>query len=279
MSNTYRRLFALCLVTLAGTAGLFGQAPTTSPAAPAQADLVEPPSWLYNDIACAPSLTTKAPPPLRLLGSQDTIVKHMLSPGDTLVVTGGASAGLEPGQRFFVRRNVRTFGAQGPDAQHPVSVHTAGWIQILGVDANVATASIVHACEGMLLDDYLEPFVSPTIAAKTAQGTLPQYANMGHITNGDENSWNVAIGQMIGIDRGTNAGVVMGQRYLVFRDKRKMRNDVGERSEAYIQNIQHLPLVEVGEVLVVAVRPDDATVQVTVARDSITSGDLIAEIR
>jgi hypothetical protein len=40
-----------------------------------------------------------------------------------------------------------------------------------------------------------------------------------------------------------------------------------------------VPLVEVAEVLVVAVRPNDATVQVTMAKDTVSLGDLIAEIR
>lgn len=286
-------LLVLCLASVASgcaflhrmtTLGQTAATPATpaTAAAPlpvAQADRMEPPSWLFNDIACAPSLTTQPPPALRLMGSQDTVVKQMLGPGDTLVISGGSSAGLQPGQRFFVRRNVRTFGAKGPDSEHPVSVHTAGWVQVLGVDASVATARILHACEGMMLDDYLEPFVSPMIAAQAVPGTLPQYSNMGHITTADENMQNVGTGQMIGIDRGSSGGVALGQRYLVFRDKRRMRNDRREYSETYVQNAQQLPLVEVAEVLVVAVRPDDATVQVTVAKDTVSTGDFIAEIR
>jgi hypothetical protein len=162
---------------------------------------------------------------------------------------------------------------------HPISVHTAGWIQILGVDASVATATVLHACEGMMLDDYLEPFEPPMIAARMVPGTLPQYSNMGRIALGDENMQNVGTGQMIGIDRGANAGVVLGQRYLVFRDKRNLRNQGREYSEAYMQNAHALPLVEVAEVLVVAVKPDTATVQVTMAKDTVTTGDFIAEIR
>ena len=46
-----------------------------------------------------------------------------------------------------------------------------------------------------------------------------------------------------------------------------------------MQNRQNLPLVEIAEVLVVSVKPDVATVQVTMARDSVMTGDFIAEIR
>ena len=291
----------MCLAGLASGCTLLhrvesrlGQRPATAAAVPAtaapspvaqaqiqsaQTDTVAPPSWLYNDLACAPSLSTQAPAALRVVGSQDTTIKHMLGPGDTLVVSGGASAGLQPGQQFFVRRHIKTFGARGPDPLHPVAVHTAGWVQILGVDTTVATASIVHACEGLMLDDYLEPFTSPVIAARAVPGTLPQYSNMGHITLGDYNITSVGAGQMVGIDRGSSSGVTLGQRYLVFRDKRIMRNEGIEYSPTYLGNRQNLPLVEVGEVLVVAVRSDDSTVQVTMTRDALFSGDLIAEIR
>jgi hypothetical protein len=277
----YLRSGLLLVCLAAGTPRMvLGQNPTTEPdmsAAPAA--FVAPPTWLYNDLACAPTLTTQTPPALRVLGSQDTVVKRMLGPGDTLVISGGSSAGLQPGQQYFVRRNVNTFGARGPDPQHPISVHTAGWVQILGVDEAIATASVVHACEGLLLDDYLEAFTPPVIAAHTAPGTQPQYANMGHITSGDENIQNVGTGQMIGIDRGSSAGVTIGQRFLVFRDKRRMRNEWLGYSQPYVQNAHNLPLVEVAEVLVVSVRADDSTVQVTTARDSVSSGDFIAEIR
>src|SRR5436190_18266659 len=73
---------------------------TSAPAAPvqmAQGDLVPPPAWLFNDIACAPLLATQPPPSLRVLGSQDTVINHMLGPGAPLVVSGSSAACLEPG--------------------------------------------------------------------------------------------------------------------------------------------------------------------------------------
>lgn len=268
-------LFALSVLAITGQVAL-GQ----TPAAPAPVDLVAPPSWLYNDLACAPLLTNQAPGPLRVIGSQDSVIKHMLGPGDTLVISGGSAAGVQPGQRFYVRRNVTTFGARGPDLQHAVNVHTAAWIQILGVDTAVATATIVGSCEGIMLDDYLEPFTPPMIAARAVPGSTPQYADMGHILTGDEAAQNVgAAGQLIGIDRGSNHGIVPGQRFLVFRDKGRLRNESPEYSQRYVDSTGHLPLVEIGEVLVMSVRAETSTVRVVVAKDAITMGDLIAAIR
>jgi hypothetical protein len=254
----------------------FGQ----TPAAAGTQDVMPPPSWLYNDLACATTLTTQPEGNLHVVGSQDAVVKHMLGPGDILVISGGSNEGLQPGQQFFVRRNVKTFGVTPPKPRHPVSVHTAGWVQILGVDTAIATATVVHACDGILLDDYLEPFTAPTIAARVSPGNTPQYANMGHILTSDEGFQNVGYpSHMISIDRGSDSGVMLGQRYLVFRDKRGMLNASPEYSKAYLRSANQIPLVEVGEVVVVAVRPDNSTVEVVNAKDAITTGDFIAEIK
>jgi hypothetical protein len=65
----------------------------------------------------------------------------------------------------------------------------------------------------------------------------------------------------------------------VFRDKRKDRVEMTGRSKPFTLVAANPPLVEIGEVLVIAVRADDATVQVIASRDAIAHGDLIAPIR
>jgi hypothetical protein len=242
-------------------------------------NLVPPPSWAFNDLACAPSSTLEAPGiALRVVGSQDTVIKQMMGPGDILVISGGSAAGLQSGQRYFVRRIIRT-GERGRNPKTPLSVQTSGWIQILGVDTTLATATIVHACEGILLDDYLEPFVEPRIAARPLAGNTPEYQNMGRILTGHEAMQAAGVGQLMTIDRGSTAGVLHGQRFLVFRDKRSLRLDPRGKSATLAEMVNRVPRVEIGEVLVVAVRPNDSTVQVLVSKDAIETDDLIAPIR
>jgi len=276
----HRTLIFGCLVLLAAAQAVTAQAPGAPAPAPDQTSMA-PPSWAYNDLACAPYMTTsKAKDPVRVIGSQDTVIKNMMGPGDTIVVSGGSGAGLEPGQRYFVRRLIRSFGnTRGPDGDHPLPVHTAGWIQIIGVDTMLATAAIVHACEGILLDDYLEPFVAPVISVGTESGNKPDYEHMGRIGTGVEGSQVFGIGQMANIDRGTKLGVAQGQRFLVFRNKRTLLVPSRMKSDTFEKAAMKMPLVQIGEVLVVAVRQDDATVQVLAQKDAIRTGDLIAEVR
>jgi hypothetical protein len=267
---------ALSLVAMAAPA--LAQAPAPSP----DAQLIAPPAWAFNDLACAPALGPEKPdkknvPQLRIVGVQDPAIRELLGPGDTLVINAGSNAGLQPGQRFYVRRNIPAVTTTGPTPR--ATIHTAGWVQILGVDTMVSTATVLHACDGMLFDDYLEPYVAPMIAARPLPGSMPQYDNMGHIVTGIEGLHTAAAGNVMTIDRGTNDGVALGQRYVVFRDKRDQHVELVGRSKPFGEMARNAPLVEVGEVLVVAVRAEDATVQVVASRDAIIHGDLIAPIR
>lgn len=273
------RTSACALFLVVSAVPALAQAP---PAPSADTQLVPPPAWAFNDMACAPALLTekrtkKNEPQLRVVGVQDPAIRELLGPGDTLVVSAGSNAGLQPGQRFFVRRVIPAVTTTGPTPR--ATIHTSGWVQILGVDTMVATATVVHACDGILFDDYLEPFVAPTIAARPLPGSMPQYENMGHIVTGIEGFHSAAPGNVMTIDRGASSGVVVGQRYVVFRDKRDQQMDLTGRSKPFAAAATNSPLVEVGEVLVVAVRADDATVQVVASRDAISLGDLVAPIR
>ncbi len=275
-----RRLTSACALYFCVVAvPALAQAPPTPSA---DTELVPPPAWAFNDVACAPALAPekrdkKNVPALRVVGVQDLAIRELLGPGDTLIISAGSNAGLQSGQRFFVRRLIPAVATTGPTPR--ATIHTSGWVQILGVDTLISTATVVHACEGILFDDYLEPFVSPMVAARPLPGSTPQYDNMGHIVTGIEGVHTAASGNVMTIDRGSNSGVVLGQRYIVFRDKRKQHIDTTGRSKVFAAAANNSPLVEVGHVLVVAVREDDATVQVLASRDAITNGDLIAPIR
>src|SRR4051812_50228231 len=99
MRNFRSGALVLCFVFLS-IQRLLGQAPATP--VRADADLVEAPAWLYNDIACAPSLTTEPAAPVKVMGSQDSIIKHMLGPGDMVLGSGGAGPGADPGARGVI---------------------------------------------------------------------------------------------------------------------------------------------------------------------------------
>jgi hypothetical protein len=222
--------------------------------------LVPPPSSTFNDLACAPSIAF-APPDdrLRIRGSLDTYVKQMMGPPDTLIVNAGLQQGLQVGQQFYVRRLFRGLGALGPDRSHPLSVHTAAWIKLIGVGPTSSTASITHACgDGILVDDYLEPYAPPLVAATQTDGA-PQFEHLGHIMMGDLARLTASPGELTTIDRGSDHGIVNGQRFSVYRN-----------------NLAAGVLVEIGTAVAVSVSPASTTVQVLTVRDAIMQNDLVA---
>jgi hypothetical protein len=201
---------------------------------------------------------TFAPPTARLhvTGSLDPERHISFANGQTITIDAGTASGVGLGQEYFVRRLSRRFGVRGPDADHPVSVHTVGWVKILAADAHTATATITHMCDAMLVGDYLEPFAAPV--AQTVHDGGIHYENLGHITGGDEDRNTAGINQYMTIDRGTDHGVRLGARFVILRDKHEG------------------PLIEIGEGVVLQAKPLTATVQITRARDAVYVGDYVA---
>src|SRR5687767_10730890 len=126
-----RSLRSACvLYFLAMAVPAYAQAP---PAASADTELVPPPAWAFNDVACAPALAPekrdkKNVPALRVVGVQDLAIRELLGPGDTLIISAGSNAGLQSGQRFFVRRLIPAVATAGPTPR--ATIHTSGWVQI-----------------------------------------------------------------------------------------------------------------------------------------------------
>ena len=154
----------------------------------------------------------------------------LLGTGDVVVISGGSNAGLQAGQRYFVRRHIiaKHEPASSRRFTPPDGFRFSVWIR------RVATATVLHACDGILLDDYLEPFTPPMIALDPLPGTTPHYDNMGHIMTGTDGRQTAGgSSQLMTIDRGTMPGVVVGQRFLVFRDKRAQRVETTGRSKVF----------------------------------------------
>ena len=270
-------LFSLLLLPGPASGDPGPQAPGST-----QPGLVSPPPSSFNDVACAPFLTVTRPDArLQVSGSMDTFFKRMLGSPDILVINAGLRQGLQVGQEFFVRRLTRHMGERGPDRDHPVAVHTAGWIRLTGVGPDSATATITHACgDAILISDYLEPFVPPLLAAREAEGA-PQFAHLGHVMMSDAGRTTVGIGEFTTIDRGSDHGIMNGQRFTVYRDtaRQNVYRDMGGTAVYRPARGAVAVLVEIGIVVATSVRPDNSTVRVLQARDAVRRDDLVAVMR
>jgi hypothetical protein len=211
-------------------------------------------------VACAPPPSLDGPPPhaLRVIGSQDTSPRSLFGDRDLLVISGGTSSGVQLGQEFFIRR-IMTFG--GSRMSH--GAKTLGWIRVVAVNEGTAIGLVDHVCGGIIVDDYLEPFVAPELSVLDGREETPgqpDFTMLGHIVAGNEDRVTAGAGDFVLIDWGRDQGLAAGTRFAIYRD-------VGVRG---------LPLASIGEGVVISAGSTMALTRVTRARDAIYSGDYVA---
>jgi hypothetical protein len=218
-------------------------------------------SPLQVSVGCAVPAALEVPRAhdLLIVGGQLPEPRSVFGPRDLLVINGGTHRGLRLGQRFFVRRPV-TYGV--PSSRQPRAVRTSGWIRVVALDTDISIAAVDVACADIMRGDYLDLFVAPVVpegADRADASGEPDFASLGHILFGHDESRTGATGDFMLIDRGSGQGVVPGARMAIYRDHR----------------VADVPLAPIGEGMVISTAPATSLIRVTLARDSIETGDLV----
>jgi hypothetical protein len=116
----------------------------------------------------------------------------------------------------------------------------------------------VYACDELRRGDFLASFKPESIRDPEPPGTTAFY-DVARVLFADEGQTLGAPQRLMVIDRGTEQGTRVGQRFTLFRQGRgAARRDV------------------VGDAIVVAVRTDSATIRVDRVTDAISAGDWAA---
>ena len=212
-------------------------------------------------IACGPSPALVAAPSggMRILGAQDTLPRALFGPRDLVVVSGGTRAGVQLGQQYFTREAF-AFGRYASTRQR--SVHTTGWLRIVAVNDTTAIGLVDVACDGVLTGDYLEPFVAPAATADNQRADTSgdlDFSSLGRVIFGNQERRIGATGDFMLIDRGSAQGVAPGARFAVYR---------GLRTSG-------LPLVAIGEGVIVSTANTTSLMRITTTRDAIERGDYV----
>jgi hypothetical protein len=214
-------------------------------------------SPLQKGIACAPPVTYFEPAPdtIRIRSSQTTEPRTIIGSPDMLVLSAGTSRGLAIGQRYFVRRvRAALRGERGR------VVNTSGWISIVAVNDATAIASVLNACGAVSEGDFLEPFVAPEPPQNAEQvdtsGQL-DFTAPARVLYGADGHERLAVGDFVLIDRGADQAVATGSRFAFYRDPRA----------------PGMPLVAIGEAVVVSVGPAMALVRVNAASAEVQTSD------
>ena len=227
--------------------------------------------------ACAATLAFDRPmAALLITGGQDASTRHAYGPGDLVTINAGSDNGIEVGQEYYVRRLQPPRGTSISRAT-PASIRTAGWVRVYAVDKTMSLVTVSHACDVINVGDYLEPFTLPQPPVPDVNPPKPQKENYGHILIGTDRRTMFAKNDFFTVDRGSDHGVTVGSRFMIFRDKRRMETQ-------HMSAIKDLPdeiitpefLFEMGEAVVVDVKPETSTLRALFSRDAFLSGDYVA---
>ena len=174
-----------------------------------------------------------------------------------MVIGRTADDGLAVGQRYTVKR------LQSPRTRFPEpgegfgAVRNAGWLTITAIDDLHALAVVDFTCDVIELGDYLEPFLDVILPTTADPIGEPQFDDRAHILFGVDRRESFGDGDLVSIDRGTASGIGAGARFAIYRDNRNS-----------------MPLVHIGEAVVV--QAADMTSKAVLVRVStfIESGDV-----
>ncbi len=244
--------------SLVAAAVVTGVLPVLAQRAPAPDPVKLPPEVL--SLACAPKLSFEDPPtPIRVTGSQESFVHRVFGPGDLITINAGSDNGIEVGQEYYTRRVV-PIERRAIGRDNPATIRTTSWIRIWAVDDEMSLATITHACTGVELNDYLEPFSLPKETAVSALRPKAQRGNYGRVMTGNDRRTIFGRDDYFLVDRGSDHGVSLGARFVVYRDNLQPENF----------------LFELGEAVVVEVMPEWSAVRGTVSYDAFRAGDYVA---
>lgn len=215
-------------------------------------------SGISRDMACAPASPMVKPIPSIVVVAGRDQRRTLFGTGDALVIRGGATQGVKPGDEFFVRRVVDDKYAEHQPGVYPVSIATTGAAQVVETQNEFSIAVVTYGCDGIIEGDYLERYEAPVAPASRA-GAAPDYARPGRLILGAERRQIGGPGDFMVIDRGTDHGLRQGQQLTVFR------RTVGDG-----------PVANVGIATVYGVQPESAVVRIDNSIDAVFVGDLVA---
>ena len=193
-----------------------------------------------------------------VMSHRDDPGRQLLGPGDVLRLDSGGEQGINVGENFVIRRRLQTGDMFAAKKFQTFADQTVGLVQIVEVQPAWSAALVVYACAEIMAGDSIEPYVAQPASFAVADGT-PHFDTPARIAFGDSGRTAASGGEMMVIDRGLMQGVQRGQRLTIFRRRAGI----------------DLP-VTIGEGLILAVRPDSATIFIDRSTDAVMVGDFVA---
>jgi hypothetical protein len=194
-----------------------------------------------------------------IVGHRDEGRRELFGPGDVLVLDVGADMGMRQGDNYVVRRRFQYGDKSAPLKLATFGGQNAGLVQVAETTTDSAVAVVVYACAEFMAGDGLTPFEPlPMLMAETAGE--PQFEDPARVVFGELGRVTGTANQLMVIDRGYSQGATRGQRVTLFRRSLPDRG----------------PVVRIGDGVIIAVRPQSATIRIERSNDAVEVGTLVA---
>jgi hypothetical protein len=171
---------------------------------------------------CAPQLAAGIDPTSSKIFAREEPEKFLQGEGNIVYIEGGASRGMVPGQEFAVQRSEGRIMHPATAKEQAQFIRNLGWVRVIAVQAESATAEVVTSCDAMLLGDRLVPqrsYPQPIVEiARLGELAGITEGELGWVvTSFEPGSVMAGEGHMIGIDLGSGAGLTVGDQVLFWR--------------------------------------------------------------
>ena len=202
---------------------------------------------------------------LMVIGSEQGSTKLAFADRDIVYLGKGSNAGVKAGDVYMLHHEA--YEVKHPDSGRSMGrkVEPTGWVRVILVQENSATAVVERACIDMHVGDYAKPYEKasvPLILRRPAATRLspPSGKAGGYVVDIAEDSMIAAQGQVVSVDLGTADGLAPGTILTVYK--------VMYPSVPTSRNV-------LGELAVVSVRENTATARILSSNDHIMAGDRV----
>ena len=180
---------------------------------------------LIEEIAlqCAPYIVTSLEDEsLHVIGSELGESKVAFGDREILYLSKGSNAGVKSGDLYTIHHP--TYVVKHPESGDNLGtkVEVKGWLRVLLVTEDSATAIVEQSCEDIHAGDYLKPFVKmdvPLIPRRPPPDRLtpPSGKIQGFIVDIDHDSFIAGAEQLVVINLGREDGVAPGNEFTIFK--------------------------------------------------------------
>jgi hypothetical protein len=203
----------------------------------------------------------KPDPALTIKGIHNYDLKLLATSGP-LMIGRQPDDGLAVGQRYSLARVKNQPQGFPRPGEGFGDVRITGVATIKALDDVNAMAEIDLACDSIEPGDYLAPYSETILPNSVAVVVDPDFSDRGNVLFGVDNRTLLGTGDVLSIDRGTQQGTVAGARYAIYRDRRN-----------------GMPLVYLGEMVVLSVSEQTSKVVITKTVDGVEPGDIVVPRR